>query len=75
MLFCARTIAFLRRVRYTEKRKKKSDGNAMLQFAIPCLLGLESLVGDEVKKSSVLPTSAWKTGVCCAAARSATSRG
>lgn len=22
----------------------------MLQFAIPCLLGLESLVGDEVKK-------------------------
>ena len=46
----------------------------MLQFAIPCLLGLESLVGDEVK-SSVLPTSAWKTGVCCAAARSATSRG
>lgn len=45
MLFCARTIAFLRRVRYTGKTKEESDGNAMLQFAIPCLLGLESLVG------------------------------
>jgi len=33
-----------------EKTKEESDGNAMLQFAIPCLLGLESLVGDEVKK-------------------------
>lgn len=46
----------------------------MLQFAIPCLLGLESLVGDEVKKLGLADVKV-ETGVCCAAARSATSRG
>lgn len=51
MLFFARgRLRFCAASAILEKTKEESDGNAMLQFAIPCLLGLESLVGDEVKK-------------------------
>ena len=51
MLFFARgRLRFCAASAILKKTKEESDGNAMLQFAIPCLLGLESLVGDEVKK-------------------------
>lgn len=45
----------------------------MLQFAIPCLLGLESLVGDEVKKLGLADVRV-ETAACSAAERRATSR-
>ena len=37
----------------------------MLQFAIPCLLGLESLVGDEVKKLGLADVKVENGRVLC----------